>query len=930
MSAVVLLTGATGFLGTQIARRLIQKADCTIIALVRSEDHEGARHRLSRAWWDWRELADAIGARVQVLCGDVTAPRLGLDALAYDTLVHEVTHIVHTAADLRVNAPIQELRRTNVQGTANLLDFARAVQRDHGLARFSHVSTAYVCGARRGNVPEEALSGEFGFSCAYELSKYEGERLVQAAKAELPISVLRPGMIVGDSRTGEIKTFNTFYFPLKLYLTGVTRMLPANPNLRVNIVPVDYVADAVVRLTFDARAEGLNFHLTAPYETLPTSRELAEFTREWAKERLHLNLLKSLFVPLPEFATRGRYNPSRPSRHDEGGLLGSILTLAPYFNERVRFQRDNVDQLLGRYEYKWREIMPPILDYAIYLGFMHRSDRTVHEQIVYRLGSTRRGVTYHDIIEGQVITHSAAEVRRDMLAAVSALRALGIQRGDRVALVGLNSTRYLILDVAIGLAGAVSVPLYYTSPPADIDAILQASGARLLFIGAQQLLDRLAELKTELPVISFLEQPVSENKVMEWGKFLSLGSEGPAVIASPAGFGDLATLRYSSGTTGRPKGVIFNHEHLRWMGECLPALMPWMARNKSANYLSWLPMNHVVEGILATYAPYYTPAPVNIYFLQDLRDLARTLPHVKPTIFFSVPRVYERVWERFQGNRLCRLYLGLRENIIKQMLRPLLRKSLLRNAGFDHCVQLLVGSAPSSEGLLRAYHELGVEVHDSYGLTEAPLVTLNRLGTNRIGTVGELLPETQVRIAEDGELLVRGPQVTAGYFNEGEATPFRDGWLATGDLGQMTRGGSLVILGRKKELIKTSYAKYVHPAKIESRLKEIPGVAEAMLVGEGKPFCVALMWAADGYGDPARAEDIDRAVLVMNEQLSHPEQIKRWAILPNDLSIERGDLTGNLKLKRHAVTQRLQPIVAALYDGGAACENVLHIGAAER
>jgi len=242
----------------------------------------------------------------------------------------------------------------------------------------------------------------------------------------------------------------------------------------------------------------------------------------------------------------------------------------------------------------------------------------------------------------------------------------------------------------------------------------------------------------------------------------------------------------------------------------------------------------------------------------------------------------------------------------------------------------MVGSAPSSEGLLRAYHELGVEVHNSYGLTEAPLVTLNRQGANRIGTVGELLPETQVRIEEDGELLVRGPQVTAGYFDEGEATPFRDGWLATGDLGQMTEDGSLVILGRKKELIKTAYAKYVQPAKIESRLKEIPGVAEAMLVGEGKPFCVAFMWVDDGHGNPVRAEKIDHAVLDMNEQLSHPEQVKRWAILPNDLSVERGDLTPNLKLKRRAVTQRLQPIVSALYNGGKPCENVLHIGTAER
>jgi long-chain acyl-CoA synthetase len=930
MSQVVFLTGATGFLGTQIARRLIQRPDCRIVTLVRAENHETARRRLSRAWWDWHELRDAIGTGIRVVCGDVSLPGLGLDIQTYGKLVHEVTCIIHSAADLRVNAPIDELRRTNVQGTAHLLDLARAVQHDHGLNRFSHVSTAYVCGGRRGAVPEVALSDKYGFSCAYEFSKYEGERLVQAARSLLPISVFRPGMIVGDSHTGEIKTFNSFYFPLKLYLTGVTRFLPANPDLHVNIVPVDYVADAIVQLTFDPHAEGLNFHLTAPYEAQPTARELAEFVRRRAKESLHVNLPRPLLVPLPEFATRGRYDSSRPSQNNRGGVLESLQVLAPYFNERVRFQRNNSDRLLGPYALHWSDMMHPILEYATRCNFMHRSERTVHEQILYRLQSRHGNVTYYDIVQGQTIRHSTTEVRRDMLNAASALRALDIQKGDRVALVGLNSTRYLILDVAIGLVGAVSVPLYYTSPPVDMDEILQASGARLLFIGAPGLLDRLAELNTELPVISFLDPPATGHAVMNWNEFLSLGSRSPHLTDSPVDFGDMATLRYSSGTTGRPKGVIFNHEHLRWMGQCLPALMPWRARNEHASYLSWLPMNHVVEGITATYSVYYTPAPVSIYFLQDARDFARALPRVKPTVFFSVPRVYEKVWQQFQGNGLGQLYLGLRESFIRRMVRPLLRWSLLHKAGWGHCSMLMVGSAPSSEGLLHSFEDLGIDIHDSYGLTEAPLVTLNRPGANRLGTVGELLPETEIRMAEDGEVLVRGPQVTAGYFNEEDATPFREGWLATGDLGRMTREGSLVILGRKKELIKTAYGKYVQPTKIEPRLKQIPGVAEAMLVGEGRPFCVALMWTGEGYDGAEHTERIDHAVRAINDQLSHPEQIKRWATLPNDLSIERGDLTGNLKLKRGTVTQRLQTVISALYDSEELRENVVHVGMAER
>ena len=148
----------------------------------------------------------------------------------------------------------------------------------------------------------------------------------------------------------------------------------------------------------------------------------------------------------------------------------------------------------------------------------------------------------------------------------------------------------------------------------------------------------------------------------------------------------------------------------------------------------------------------------------------------------------------------------------------------------------------ASENLLLNFRELGIEIHNAYGLTEAPLVTLNRAGANHIGTVGTPLPRTQVRIAEDGEVLVQGPQVTAGYFEEGAPSPVQDGWLHTGDLGRLTEEGYLVLEGRKKELFKTSYGKYVQPAKVEALLRDIPGIAEAMLVGEGRPYCVALLW----------------------------------------------------------------------------------------
>ena len=934
----VLLTGASGFLGTQIARRLLACTNYTVYALLRAEDSATASHRLSRIWWDWPELAEAIGNRVQVLAGDVAQPRLGLDDESYAGLVRRVTHIIHTAADLRVNAPIAELRRTNLQGTEHVLELALAAQADHGLRRLSHVSTAYVAGGRSGPVPEDALTDAYGFSCAYEFSKFEGERRVQALRERLPISVFRPGMIVGDSSTGEIKTFNTFYFPLRLYLAGRLPLVPGSRAQPVNLVPVDYVAEAIVRLTLEPKAEGLNFHLTAPHSTLPRAGELVDFVRQWAQEQLGLRLPRPIFMPLP--LPRGRYDPGRPAPRSEGGLA-SLITLLPYFNERLQFQRENVDRLLGPYTLDWREFLPHLLAYAVEAGFMHRSERTVPEQVLYRLASQNRPVTYHDIRDGRIITRSAQEVRSDILAAMAALKSLGIARGDRVALAGTNSTRYLTLDVAIGMLGAVSVPLYYTSPPADVDHILAASGARLLFIGFAKLLERLGELRSELPVISFCRDPtpaVAARPVMSWEAFLALADqqaldERPT---SPASFGDLATLRYTSGTTGRPKGVMFRHAGVRWMGETLASLLPWQARTRHARYLSFLPLNHVVEGILVAYAGYYLPGPIDLYYLEDFRQVQQSLPKVQPSFFFSVPRVFERAWEGLEASRLGKFYLGLSAGPLKNLLRPLLRWTVLGKLGLRAAVQLLVGSAVAGEDMLRNFRELGIEIHNSYGLTEAPLVTFNRLGRNCLGTVGTPLPGTQVRIAEDGEVLVRGPQISAGYFEKDTPSPVQDGWLHTGDLGHVTDEGYLVLEGRKKELFKTSYGKYIQPAKIESLLRDIPGIAETMLVGEGRPYCVALLWLIDPDHAPTSAA-IAQAIENIGHGLSHPEQVKRWAVLRNDLSLERGDLTANLKLKRQAVAVRSQRVIEALYaeslanaTAGSLCEGFLFAGEAAR
>jgi len=340
-------------------------------------------------------------------------------------------------------------------------------------------------------------------------------------------------------------------------------------------------------------------------------------------------------------------------------------------------------------------------------------------------------------------------------------------------------------------------------------------------------------------------------------------------------------------------------------------------------------MGHVVEGILATYSPYYIPAPIEIYFLEDFRKLQDELPHVQPTIFFSVPRIYEKIWEALEKNPFGRYYVKTKSSLLKWLMRSILKSMTLKKAGLNKCTQLIAGSASCSEDLLENYRKLGVEIHNAYGMTEAPLVSINRLGRNRLGTVGEPMPFTEVKTAEDGEIIIKGPQVTVGYFDKSLEPPFKDGWLMTEDIGQLTDDGSIVIFGRKKELIKTSYGKCIYSGKIEGMLRELPGVTEAMLVGESKPYCSAIAWVDKKHCNETTFNAIDKAMDEMNKRLSNPEKIKKWALLSNNLRIENGELTPNLKLKRMVISQKYAKIIDSLYTG-VIPDGEVHIGGAEK
>ncbi|MEJ5314397.1 AMP-binding protein [Anaerolinea thermophila] len=918
-SRVVLLTGATGVLGSQVARRLLQDPHTHLVALVRGRDREDARRRLEREWWYLPELRSVDPSRVEVLCGDITQPRLGLSDEQYHGLTVSLTHIIHAAADVRLFAPLEELRRINVEGTRHLLELAHAVQDHHGLTRLAHLSTAYVCGNRSDEVAEEELSDRYGFSSPYEQSKYEAEILVREAMTRLPVSVFRPGMIVGDGHTGAIKTFNTLYYPLRLYMTGNLRVAPASPTLRVNLVPVDFVADAVVRLLEHPQAVGRTFHLTPPPDAMPTLGEMVAFVREWTAEHLGIRLPQPLYLPLHQLI--------RPSAALETLLkddLASLMRLLPYFQKQPIFRRDAVQALLGDYPYRdWRAFLPHLLAYAVRYSFWHRSGRTVYEQVLFRLQSRRKPVVYHDLPasggRGKLVeqVRSAAEVRQEILTGAAALQALGMQPGERVAILGRNTSRYFSLLIACGLAGVVSVPLYVTCPPAEISRLLEDSGARIFFVGDEAALAKLHHVRFHGLIVDFTlrqegKSPLTDG--LDWESFLQKGA-GHSFQPPTLSMDDPAALYYTSGTTGHARGVLYRQGQLRWVAETLASMYPWKERNRWGSYLSFLPLSHVVEGILATFSPYFVPAALDLYYLQDFNDLPLGLRMAEPTIFFSVPRFFEKLHQAVLETSLGKRYLSLPPGRLRRGVGKVLRWGLLRKAGLRGCRQMIVGSARSDPSLLAFFRELGIEVHDAYGLTEAPLVSMNRLGRNRLGTVGELLPETEVRRDAEGVLYVRGPQVADGYHTGGRFIPFPEGWLDTGDMGELSADGFLSLQGRKKDLLVTSYGKKIYPAAIEAQLRMLPGVAQVMLVGESKPYCAALFWLEEPCWNEDKTRLYEKEIARINAQFSHPEQVKRWAVLRDTLTIEDGSLTSSMKLRRPIVNQRYAAVIEALYRG---------------
>lgn len=562
-------------------------------------------------------------------------------------------------------------------------------------------------------------------------------------------------------------------------------------------------------------------------------------------------------------------------------------------------------------------------------------------------------VIFQRLINGKWTDVTCAQAAAEVRAAALGLIAEGVQPGDRVAVLSATRYEWVILDYAILAVGGVTVPIYETSSAEQIRWVLEDSGSVLAFTETAEHTETVKNLHSDLPEL---------RKVLhiEAGALDELTNAGAS--ADPAELtkrldglrsSDPATLIYTSGTTGKPKGCQLTHSNLLYETRGAATIFPTLLR-RGERLLVFLPMAHVLSRSLSITA---FANKVTLGYTSDIKNLVPMLQQFKPTIVVSVPRVFEKVyntaelnaqdsgkgkifelavqtaiaWSEAQETGGPNLLLRGAHAVFDRLVYSKLRAALGGN-----CHAAISGGAPLGKRLGHFYRGVGLSIYEGYGLTEtSAAITANRVGELKVGTVGKLVPGNTMAVAADGELLVRGGLVFNGYWRNEKATneAIIDGWFHTGDLASIDSDGFLSITGRKKEIIVTAGGKNVAPAVLEDALRAHPLISQAMAVGDKQPFIGALIaldpeafevWkqhnsksASASVGDLREDADlvaaIEQAVKEANQQVSHAESIRKFRILPCDFTIETGELTPTLKVKRAVVAEKFADEISAIY-----------------
>ncbi len=554
-----------------------------------------------------------------------------------------------------------------------------------------------------------------------------------------------------------------------------------------------------------------------------------------------------------------------------------------------------------------------------------------------------------------------------------ALWALGVRPGDKVAIHSENRLAWVVSDLAAQGIQAVSVGLYSTNPATEVEYLLSHSETRVLIAEDQEQVDKALEVRDRLPhleKIIYVEprgvRTYDDPMLMSWDMFLTVGRQ--QLIETPRRFDELvdgidltdtATIVYTSGTTGPPKGAMLSHQNLVWTaGEAISIIAAGDVLD-SSEQLSYLPLCHVFGRLYDLLGALAFRATVN--FAESIDTVVADLQEIQPTYFPAPPRIWEKISAGTQirmadASPLKKLLYGvflkagmrnvdrilekgsrgLFGNAVHGLGWLLVYRSLQKKMGMSKCVQAVSGAAPIAPEVLKFFMAIGVPIVEGWGMTETTaLGTVNRQGRVKLGTIGEPLDGCEVRIADDGEILTRHPGVFKGYFKNPEATAEAidaDGWLHTGDVGEWD-GSHVKIVDRKKDIIITAGGKNISPSELENRLKVSPFIKEAMVIGDRRKFISALIgieldvvsnWAQrrgltfTTYRDlsekPEVIELIRKQVDQANEDFARVEQIKKFILLPKELDHEQGELTATQKIKRKVLAEQFSDLIEGMYS----------------
>lgn len=549
------------------------------------------------------------------------------------------------------------------------------------------------------------------------------------------------------------------------------------------------------------------------------------------------------------------------------------------------------------------------------------------------------------------------------------LVALGLQPGDRVAIISENKPQWLYSDLGILAAGGVTVGIYPTDSANQVEYVLNHSGAVYYIAEDEEQLDKVLEIRHKTPglqkiIIMDMEglRHFSDPMVMSFDELLRLGKQSdqqdPQLfmrrLQGPQSE-DLAILIYTSGTTGPPKGAMISHRNILHTMDMQNRVNPGF---ESDEVLSFLPLCHIAQRMVSVFNPLLAGYKIN--FVEALETIPENMREVSPTFFFAVPRIWEKFysglvltmkestglekwafrWALGVGQKVsdCRLN-GSEPPLHLRALFTLagwtVMKNLKKSLGLNRARVCLSGAAPISPDLLKFYHSLGIDVREVYGQTEnCGPTSIHYENDVRFGTVGKPLPGAEIRIAEDGEILLKGPHIFMGYYNDPEKTreTVVDGWLHTGDVGRIEAHGHLIITDRKKDIIITAGGKNITPSEIENQLKFSPYINDAVVIGDGRKYLTALIMIDDEnvmkfaqdhrvpfttYASLTKAKEvidlIQKEVDEANKKFARVETIKKFKLIDIQLTTDDEEITPTMKLKRKFVNEKFRDVIEAMY-----------------